>query len=172
MSVAARQSRRPLLGDVRIRLRGIEPDDWTAFMRIAEDEEGLGDLLNPSRSAEGFRAWAKEQASAKSDGDGFQLAIEAVDTGELVGAVGSHHADPRAGWFEYGVTIGADHRRKGYAAEAVTLVLRFMFAERRYHKCEARISVHRWCFIVDWALSRRAASAIACSSLADTAISS
>lgn len=60
----------------------------------------------------------------------------------MVGAVGSHQADPGAGWFEYGVTIGADHRRKGYAAEAVVLLLRFMFAERRYHKCEARIFAH------------------------------
>lgn len=123
----------------RIRLRGLEPDDWTAFMRFAADEERLGDLLNPPRSAESYRTWAKEQAAAKSDGDRFQLAIEASDTGELVGAVGSHHADPHAGWFEYGITIGADHRRKGYAAEAVELLLSFMFTERRYHKCEARI---------------------------------
>jgi RimJ/RimL family protein N-acetyltransferase len=136
----------------RIRLRGIEPDDWTAFMRFAEDEERLGDVLHPPRSAEGYRAWAKEQAAAKSDGDCFQLAIEAADTGEMVGAVGSHHADPREGWFEYGVTIGADHRRKGYAAEAVVLLLRFMFAERRYHKCEARIFAHNE---VSLALQRR-----------------
>jgi RimJ/RimL family protein N-acetyltransferase len=46
------------------------------------------------------------------------------------------------GWFEYGVTLGADHRRKGYATEAVVMLLRFMFAERRYHKCEARILAH------------------------------
>ncbi|KAK1186485.1 GNAT family N-acetyltransferase [Streptomyces sp. NBS 14/10] len=59
--------------------------------------------------------------------------MEAADTGETVGAVGSHHADPRGGWFEYGVTIGPDHRRKGYAAEAVVLLPRLMFAERRYH---------------------------------------
>jgi len=126
----------------RVRLRGIEPDDWSAFMRFAEDEERLGDLLNPPRSAEGFRAWAKEQAAAKPDGDCFQLAIEDVDTGKIAGAVGSHHADPRAGWFEYGVTIGAEHRRKGYAAEAAVMLLRFMFAERRYHKCGARIFAH------------------------------
>ncbi|MEU4347975.1 GNAT family protein [Streptomyces sp. NPDC023838] len=126
----------------RIRLRGIEPDDWAAFMRFAEDEERLGDLLNPPRSAESFRDWAREQAAAKSDGDCFGLAIEAVETGDTVGAVGSHQADPRAGWFEYGVTIGADHRGKGYAAEAVVMLLRFMFAERRYHKCAARIFAH------------------------------
>ncbi|GAA2429184.1 GNAT family protein [Streptomyces macrosporus] len=126
----------------RVRLRGIEPDDWAAFMRLAVDEERLGDLLHPPRSAEGFRAWARERAAAKPEGDRFGLAIEAVDTGEMVGAVGSHHADPHAGRFEYGVTIGADHRRKGYAAEAVVMLLRFMFAERRYHKCEARIFAH------------------------------
>ncbi|CAM5452398.1 Acetyltransferase OS=Streptomyces canus OX=58343 GN=AQI96_23430 PE=4 SV=1 [Streptomyces canus] len=126
----------------RIRLRGIEPDDWSAFMRFAVDEERMGDLLNPPRSTEGFRAWAKEQAAAKSDGDCFQLVIEDVDAGEIVGAVGSHQADPRAGWFEYGVTIGTDHRRKGYAAEAVVMLLRYMFAEQRYHKCEARIFAH------------------------------
>ncbi|MEV6050683.1 GNAT family protein [Streptomyces sp. NPDC052107] len=126
----------------RIRLRGIEPDDWTAFMRFAVDEERLGDLLHPPRSAEGFRTWAKEQSSAKTDGDRFGLAIEAIDTGEIVGAVGSHQADPHAGWFEYGVTMGAEHRRKGYAAEAVVTLLRYMFAERRYHKCVARLFAH------------------------------
>ncbi|WP_333773484.1 GNAT family N-acetyltransferase [Streptomyces sp. IBSBF 3136] len=126
----------------RVRLRGIEPNDWTAFMRFTADEEGLGDLPQPPRSAEGYRAWAQEQAVAKADGDCFQLAIEAVDTGATVGAVGSHLADSRAGWFEYGVTIGADHRRKGYAGEAILLLLRFMFAERRYHRCQARIFAH------------------------------
>ncbi|MFD7898868.1 GNAT family N-acetyltransferase [Streptomyces sp. NPDC059743] len=126
----------------RVRLRGIEPDDWTAFMRFAVDEERLGDVLQPPRSAEGFRTWAKEQAAARFDGDCFVLAIEAVGTGEIVGSVGSHHADPRAGWFEYGVTVGADHRGKGYAAEAVVMLLRFMFAERRFHKCQARIFAH------------------------------
>ncbi|MET9699911.1 GNAT family protein [Streptomyces sp. NPDC006529] len=126
----------------RVRLRGIEPGDWEAFMRFAVEEEGLGDVLRPPRSAEGFRAWAKEQAVAPSDGDCFRLAVEAVGTGEIVGTVGSHHAEPRAGWFEYGVTMGAGHRRKGYAAEAVVMLLRFMFAERRYHKCGARIFAH------------------------------
>ncbi len=126
----------------RVRLRGIEPGDATAFMRFAEDEEGLGDLVSPPRSAEGYRVWANERATAKPDSDRFQLAVEAVGTGEIVGAVGSHQADTRTGWFEYGVTIGAEHRRKGYAAEAAVLLLRFMFDENRYHKCQVRIFAH------------------------------
>ncbi|MEV8601055.1 GNAT family protein [Streptomyces griseoviridis] len=136
----------------RVRLRGIEPEDWTAFMGFAVDEERSGDLLHPPRSAEGVRAWAKERAVAKSDGDCFTVAVEAVDTGQIVGAVGSHYADTRAGRFEYGITMGAGHRRKGYAAEAVVMLLRFMFAERRYHKCEARIFAHNE---VSLALHRR-----------------
>ncbi|QKW07547.1 GNAT family N-acetyltransferase [Streptomyces sp. NA04227] len=126
----------------RIRLRGIEPDDWVAFSQFAVDEERLGDLLHPPRSAASFRDWAKEQSTAKPDGDRFVLAVEALGTGELVGAVGSYQADSHAGWFQYGVTIGSDHRRRGYAAEAVVMLLRFMFAEWRYHKCEAQIFAH------------------------------
>ncbi|MFE7268705.1 GNAT family N-acetyltransferase [Streptomyces sp. NPDC057592] len=52
----------------------------------------------------------------------------------VVGAVGSQRTGRRTGWFELDITIGADHRRKGYAAEAAVVLLRFMFAERRYHK--------------------------------------
>ncbi|MFD8020408.1 GNAT family N-acetyltransferase [Streptomyces lavendulae] len=126
----------------RVRLRGIEPGDAAAFMRFAEDEEGLGDLVGPPRSAESYRVWASERAAAKPDGDRFQLAVEALGTGEIVGAVGSHQADPRTGWFEYGITIGAEHRRQGYAAEAAVLLLRFMFDENRYHKCQVRIFAH------------------------------
>ncbi|MFH8292818.1 GNAT family N-acetyltransferase [Streptomyces sp. NPDC018059] len=126
----------------RVRLRGIEPDDWAAFQRFAAEEARSGDLPRPPGSAEGYRAWAKEQAVAAPDGDHVQLVIEAVETGEAVGALAVHHADPQAGRFEYGVTIGADHRGRGYAAEAVVMLLRFMFAERRYNKCEARVFAH------------------------------
>jgi RimJ/RimL family protein N-acetyltransferase len=126
----------------RTRLRGVEPDDWTALMRFAADEERLGDLVQAPRSAEGHRERARELAVAASDGDCFTLAIEAVDTGAMVGVVASHHADARAGWFEYGITLGAEHRRKGYATEAAVTLLRFMFEERRFHKCAARVFAH------------------------------
>ncbi|MFF9478384.1 GNAT family N-acetyltransferase [Streptomyces sp. NPDC014733] len=123
----------------RVRLRGIEPGDWAAFRRFAADEERTGDVLRPPRSAGSFRVWAREQAVATGDDDCFRLVIEALDTGEAVGAVGASYADPHAGRFEYGITLEAGHRRKGYAREAAVLLLRFFFAERRHHKCEVRI---------------------------------
>ncbi|KOU36491.1 GNAT family N-acetyltransferase [Streptomyces sp. WM6378] len=121
----------------RVRLRAIEPDDWTVFARFA-DADGCGQgrtRLDLPRSAESYRAWAQEQAVAECDDDRFRLAVETTATGELVGTVGSHRTGRPSGWFEFDVTIGAEHRRKGYAAEAVVVLLRFMFAERRYHKC-------------------------------------
>ncbi|MCF3130410.1 GNAT family N-acetyltransferase [Streptomyces olivochromogenes] len=126
----------------RVRLRAVEPEDWTALMRLADDAGRRGGRLDLPRSAESYRAWAKEQAVAKWDDDRFRLAVETTATGELVGTVGSHRTGRRSGWFELDVTIGADHRRKGYATEAVVLLLRFMFAERRYHKCLAAIFAH------------------------------
>ncbi|MER7397409.1 GNAT family protein [Streptomyces sp. NPDC000151] len=125
----------------RVRLRGIEPDDWRIFMGFDEHSahQRSGDMIRPPRSAEGYRAWAKERAGAEPEGDRFKLAVEALDTGELVGTVATTHADPRTGRFEYGIATGAGHQGKGYASEAAVLLLRFMFGERRYHKCEARI---------------------------------
>lgn len=108
-------------------------------MRFADDDGRRGSRLDLPRSAEAYRAWAKEQAVAECHDDRFRLAVEATATGALVGTVGSHRTGPRSGWFEVDVTIGIDHRRKGYAAEAVVLLMRFMFGERRYHKCLAAI---------------------------------
>ncbi|MEV7150171.1 GNAT family protein [Streptomyces sp. NPDC093084] len=126
----------------RVRLRAVEPEDWTAFLSFADDDGTPGSGRELPRSAESHRARAKEQAVAPGDDDLFRLAVEATATGELVGMVGSHRTGRRSGWFECEVTIGAEHRRRGYAAEAVSLLLRFMFAERRYHKCLAAVLDH------------------------------
>jgi RimJ/RimL family protein N-acetyltransferase len=125
----------------RVRLRGIEPEDWLAFMQIDghADDQRSADMIYPPRSATGYKTWAAEQAAASAGDDCFRLAIETVDGGELVGSLSTHSADARAGRFGYGIGIGAAHQRRGYATDAVLLLLRFMFGERRYHKCEARI---------------------------------
>ncbi|MDX3865963.1 GNAT family N-acetyltransferase [Streptomyces europaeiscabiei] len=137
----------------RVRLRGIEPEDWQAFMRMdgfTEHQRSV-DALHPPRSAEGYRVWAAEQAVARPDDDVFRLAIEALDSGEPVGALSTHDTVARTGRFSYGIGISGDHQRRGYASEAITLLLRFMFGERRYHKCgtgvfaynEASLALHR-----------------------------
>ena len=52
----------------------------------------------------------------------------------MVGDISTNHCDPRVGHLHYGVNIGRGHRRKGYASEAILLVLRYYFEELRYQK--------------------------------------
>ncbi|GGV18233.1 N-acetyltransferase [Kitasatospora herbaricolor] len=125
----------------RVRLRGIEPEDWQTFRRFDEHSghQRSVDAIHPPRSAEGYRTWTAERAVATPLDNRFQLAVEELRTGELVGALSTDATDLRAGRFRYGIGIVAEHHRRGYAADAVVLLLRFMFGERRFHKCEAGV---------------------------------
>lgn len=127
-----------------VRLRGIEPEDWQAFQRFDEHSAHMRDVdrIHPPRSAAGYRAWAAERSVAESGArpDEVQLAIESLAGGLPVGSLSTMDTDPHAGRFSYGIGIGAEHQRLGYASEAITILLRYFFDERRYHKCE--IGVH------------------------------
>ncbi|EFG04343.1 Putative acetyltransferase (plasmid) [Streptomyces clavuligerus] len=126
----------------RVRLRGVEPSDWDTFMRFDQHSghQRSGEAVLPPRSAEGYRGWAKERSTAKPEEDCFQLAIEAVGgPGQAVGIINTYDADPCAGHFRYGISIGAEHQGQGFATEAAVILMRYMFAERRYHKCEVDI---------------------------------
>jgi len=69
----------------RVRLRGVEPEDWETFMRFDgfSQHQRSVDMIYPPRSTEGYRAWAAERAVAKPSDDRFMLAIEALDSGEF-----------------------------------------------------------------------------------------
>jgi RimJ/RimL family protein N-acetyltransferase len=78
-------------------------------------------------------------ASSKShERDDFPFTIEML-SGEVAGAIHIHDSLPRCGTFMYGVAILPEHRHKGYASEAIWLVLRYFFNEKRYQKCMAEI---------------------------------
>ncbi|WP_099908311.1 GNAT family N-acetyltransferase [Streptomyces sp. TLI_171] len=126
----------------RVRLRAVEPDDGPLLARLSAQEERLGDALNPPRSAEGWQSVAREGATADPTGDTYQLVVESLEEKVAVGSIGVHRADSRSGWFEYGLTIAEEHRRRGYATEAARLVLRHQFEERRHHKATARVFAH------------------------------
>lgn len=123
----------------KVRLRGIEPGDWQAFMRFDEHSTHNVDMTYPSRSAEGYRHWAAHRARQTVPTDDFQLAIETLAEDVLVGSLSTTQTDQRAGRFSYGIGIGHEHQRRGYASDAISVLLTFMFGERRYHKCEVGI---------------------------------
>jgi RimJ/RimL family protein N-acetyltransferase len=72
-------------------------------------------------------------------------------TGQPVGGISLHSWSEKNGTFGFGVIIYRGHRRKGYAADAIRILLRYGFWERRWQKCnsacahinEGSIALHR-----------------------------
>lgn len=135
----------------RVRLRGIEPEDWETLWRWNQDGElsrGLGRVYPPQSKASA-KQWTAGAAANRPTEDDFGLVIENLD-GALVGNLGLHDCDPVGGTFSYGVSIAREHRRSGYASDAIGLVLRYFFEERGYRKAwvhvyafnEASIRLH------------------------------
>ncbi|MFE4714349.1 acetyltransferase [Bacillus sp. FJAT-27264] len=124
----------------KVRLRAIVPTDWEKFHNNDLDSESarLCDMIYFPRSEEGTKNWAEHQASKSPEGDNIMLAIETLD-GSLVGSINAHNCDTRHGTFKYGVAIFREHWRKGYASEAVMILLRYYFEELRYQKVTAHV---------------------------------
>ncbi|MFJ2636348.1 GNAT family N-acetyltransferase [Streptomyces sp. NPDC087422] len=127
----------------RVRLRGLEPEDWeqlAAFESEAETQRDGERLMLPiSAAAARKRLQEQSEKGPSRTEDEYLLVIEALDNGKPVGAVVLNDCDRLNGNFHYGIHLGAAYQRRGYASEAMRLVLSFMFGERRYHRCCAEV---------------------------------
>lgn len=119
-----------------VRLRALEPDDAETQFRHLQDTE-----ISRRDSNIGFPVALAdirrrlEHPREPRSADDKLLVIETL-AGEMVGEINVQLADQRNGTFSIG--IGLPERSawgKGYAKEAMLLILRFMFHERRYQKC-------------------------------------
>ncbi len=119
----------------RVRLRGIEPSDAEHFIRWNRDSERARflDFVWPPISEASVHAWVEEQSRRKLENDSFHWVIEDSE-GTPAGSISTHDCNPRYGTFSYGVDIAPEHRQKGYASEAIRLVLKYYFEELRYQK--------------------------------------
>lgn len=116
-----------------VRLRGVEPRDADVFFTWRDSDLGrFTDFVTVPYSYAATRKYFEEMAAVPKD-DVFSFIIE-NDAGEVVGIINSHTCDRRVGSFMYGLAIGTEHRRKGYASEAIFLLLRYFFEELRYQK--------------------------------------
>jgi RimJ/RimL family protein N-acetyltransferase len=120
----------------RIRLRSLEAGDAETIFKFSQDNEISrrdARVFWPN-SLERIRQ-RLEKANTSQTGDDKDLAIETLD-GQMVGEINTQLCDARNGTFSLGIGLG-DRTAwgKGYAKEAILLVLRHMFHERRYQKC-------------------------------------
>jgi RimJ/RimL family protein N-acetyltransferase len=125
----------------RVRLRAFSASDWQAYSAWNEDDEqarGLEYVPLP-RSPDADKRWAEEEATRKQEGDNVRLTIE-NEVGDVVGDLTVHHCDRRVGTLSYGISIARDYRRRGYAKDAIQIMLRYYFDELRYNKVTVLVS--------------------------------
>jgi RimJ/RimL family protein N-acetyltransferase len=124
----------------QVRLRAVEPGDWEAFFAWGADPEIARDCyyIPFPQSRERAQKWAAEVATAEPKDDAFRWVIETLD-GMPVGTLNTYSCDRRNGTFGYGLAIAREHWRKGYAAEAIRVVLGYYFRELRYQKCTVHV---------------------------------
>lgn len=119
-----------------VRLRALEPSDAETLFRHRQDTEisrrDARIQWPPSLAA--IRQHLEKSGDGQST-DNIELAITTLDD-QLVGGIDVHSTDRRNGTFSIGVGITERSAwGKGYAKESMLLVLRAMFHERRYQKC-------------------------------------
>ncbi|MER5387839.1 GNAT family protein [Saccharopolyspora sp. NPDC002686] len=131
---AVHRASRPTSGWVgrRVRLRGIEPGDRRTLVGFDRESASEG-----PPQFDGYRHWAAHRANHLEAGEDLQLAIETRQDRTLVGSLST--SQPEAGIFSYGIGIGPQHRRHGYADDAINTLLGYMFGHRRFTKCEVGI---------------------------------
>ena len=129
------------VGD-KVQLRAHEPQDAEVlplYANSADDRSGW--MVMQPRSSVAAKKEFEESAEKRPGPDmiNFGLVIARREDNLMVGDIGVHQADQINGTFLYGVGLLAEHKGNGYGAEAVVLVLRFMFDERRFQKCESHV---------------------------------
>ena len=119
----------------RVRLRAVEPEDWEVFASWRHDTEmaRLGHCIEFPASREMIKHWTTSGATTRPENDCFRFVIENQDD-TLVGTINTHGCERRHGTFKYGIAIGREHRRKGYAADAIRILLRYFFFELGHQK--------------------------------------
>lgn len=124
----------------KVRLRALEPGDADTFFEWNLDSEVSRNLyqVHFPQSRESVGRWAHDVSVRGPEGDSFFWVIESLD-GEVVGSINAHQCDRRNGTFKYGIAVKREHWRKGYASEAIRLVIRYYFEELGYQKVNAEV---------------------------------
>jgi len=117
----------------KVRLRALEPDDLEALPLQEPDTEldRYEDFIHFPTSRDRARETLERLGRPRGD-DSFFWVIEAE--GARVGSISTYDCDRRVGAFRYGLSIFRPYWGRGYAREAIKLVLRYYFRELRYQK--------------------------------------
>ncbi len=126
----------------RLILRRLRESDLLRFCGYRSDPRVARYQDWESWSEEEGRRFIEGQTTLHPDvpGTWFQLAIELVETGELIGDCGLHTLADRPGQAEIGITMACEHQGRGYATEAVSCLLDYVFRRLGKHRVIAVVN--------------------------------
>jgi RimJ/RimL family protein N-acetyltransferase len=121
----------------KIRLRALTGDDaGSRFAHsldsISREEFTIGIEVPTTIALQ--KAWLEQYGGCKQVNGMIVFAIE-THQHEYVGLVTINNMNERHGKFGFSMFIDRQYRRRGYAEDAVRLMLKYGFLERRFHKC-------------------------------------
>lgn len=124
---------------MKIRLRAQTIDDAghrfaQSLDSISREEFNIGIELPTTLELQ--KAWLEKYSGCKQVNDMIAFAIE-TPKNEYVGLANMHSIDERHGKFSFSILVDRQHRKRGYAEDAVRLILKYGFMERRMHKCNS-----------------------------------
>ncbi len=123
----------------KIRLRALTGDD--AGYRYAESldsisREAFNIGIELPTTVELQKGFLEKYGGCEEVNNMIAFAIETHEQA-YVGLVTIHSIDERHGKFSFSVIVDRKYRKRGYAEDAVRLILRYGFMERRLHKCSS-----------------------------------
>ena len=128
----------PRLEGSRVALRGLGDADVPALLAIFGDPEVMRFWSSgPLAGEQGARALLDDIRRHFRARTLFQWGIARLDDDAIVGTTTIFHIDDEHRRGEIGFAIGRSHWGRGYASEAVTLLIRFAFEQLGLHRLEA-----------------------------------
>jgi [ribosomal protein S5]-alanine N-acetyltransferase len=120
----------------RLTIRNFRPNDWEDFYAYRSKPDVC--------RFQGYEPYSKERSIAFTDtqsradfgeaGKWVQLAIELTDDKKLIGDIGLKPESYDTRLVEFGITFSHLYQGKGYAKEALTAVLNYLFTNHKMHR--------------------------------------
>lgn len=121
----------------KVRLRAVESKDAGSFYKWASDYDDESDRfcdeIHFPSTYDVMVTRVDARSKREPNNDEFIWLIENTD-GVSVGNINTFNCNKRFGTFKYGLGIAREHWDKGYAKDAIKIILRYYFRELRYQK--------------------------------------
>jgi RimJ/RimL family protein N-acetyltransferase len=121
----------------KVRIRAVEQKDAGTFFKWSSDYDHESDRccdeIHFPGTYDAMVARVDSMSKREPNNDEFMWIIESKE-GIAVGCINTFDCNKKVGIFKYGLGIVREHWGKGYAKDAIKIVLKYYFRELRYQK--------------------------------------